>query len=100
MTLHFLHWGVYSAVLVFGAPRLAVLHNPTDRAVETDLPLAEAGSRLTIYEDRSEGGWGKAKRALEAGDPGASLRSAPATQSRRVRLEPDRHLVVVATRGQ
>jgi len=82
MTLHFLHWGVYSAVLVFGAPRLAVLHNPTDRAVETDLPLAEAGSRLTIYEDQS----GKGR----PGRPGP----------RRVRLKPDRHLVVVATRGQ
>ena len=77
---------------------VAVLHNPTDRAVETDLPLAEAGTKLTIYEDQGEGGWGKAKRAPEAGDPGASLRSAPATQSRRVRLEPDRHLVIVAAR--
>jgi hypothetical protein len=77
---------------------VAVLHNPTDRAVETDLPLAEAGTKLTIYEDQGEGGWGKAKRAPEAGDPGASLRSAPTTQSRRVRLEPDRHLVIVAAR--
>jgi hypothetical protein len=76
---------------------VAILHNPTGEAVETDLPVGNAGqaetksgvagakrsvpqqpTRSMIYEDQS----GK-------GRPGP----------RRLRLEPGRHVVVVASRG-
>ena len=70
---------------------VAILHNPTDQTAEADLPLTDAAgvagakrsmpqqpTRSMIYEDQS----GK-------GRPGP----------RRLRLEPGRHVVVVASRG-
>jgi hypothetical protein len=63
-----------------GDREVAVLLNRGDRAIETDLPFADAATTVSIYEDHSGKG-----RLLAAG-------------SRRIRLEPYRHVVVVAKR--
>ena len=63
-----------------GDREAAVLFNPTDQAIETNLPLGGAGTKWSIYEDHS----GKGRPE----GPG----------SRRVRLEPFRQIVAVATK--
>ena len=68
-----------------GDRETAVLLNPTDQAIETNLPLADAGTSWSIYEDHGADGRGKAK---------------PAPVGGRVRLEPCRHVGLVAARSQ
>ena len=60
-----------------GDREVAILHNPTDAAITTDLPLADAGDKRLVYDDSGKG---------RPGTPGP----------RQVRLEPHRQLVVVA----